>query len=321
MRWQDEADIRRLLQRQERRIGEFFRLAVDEYLGDLGMARVLDLLERGRIRDALDDFTKIANATANASQAAFLSGAEATAAYIQSTNRFSLGFDQTNARAVDLMARNKLNFVQGFDDGQRRATLAALQAGINDGFGPRKMARQFRGSIGLTEGQQRAVDNYRRLLGRVGAQDVPLALQREFSGRKLRDRRHDSRIQRAIRDAQPLSQTEINKMVERYRQNSIAHRALNIARTESLSNVHGGQDAALDDALANKAITRNEILQKWLTGQDGRQRDAHQELHGTSVPWGDPWINSIGPIYFPGDRSADAGNIINCRCARTIRIR
>lgn len=321
MRWQDEAEIRRILQRQEKRIGELFRLAIDEYLNDVRMGRVIELLERGRIRDALDGLSDIAQATANASQAAFLAGAEATAAYIQSGNRITIGFDQTNQRALSIMNRNKLDFVRGFDDSQRRATLRALQAGINDGFGPRQMARQFRGSIGLTDEMQRAVDNYRRLLQRIGAGDIPTYLQREYSSRKLRDRRHDPRLARAIREESPLSKTEIDKMVERYRLNSIKRRAENIARTEALSGVHGGQDAALDDAIGNGSIEKDEIKQRWNTGQDGRQRDAHQELHLTSVPWGDPWINSIGPIHYPGDRSAAAGNIINCRCARTIRIR
>ena len=321
MPWQDEAEIRRILERQERLIGQFFRLAIDEYLDDVQMARVIDLLNRGRINDALDDLKKIAQATANASQAAFLAGADATAAYIQAGTVMTVGFDQTNARALHIMQNNKLKFVQGFEDGQRRATIAALQSGINDGFGPRQMARQFRGSIGLTEKQQKAVDNYRRLLGRVGADDVPRFLQQEFSSRKLRDRRHDSRIHRHIRESKPLTKTEINGMVERYRLNSIKNRAVVIARTEALGAVHGGQDAALDDAISNKSITKEEIKQQWNTGQDGRQRDPHQELHLTSVPWGDPWINSIGPIHYPGDRSADAGNVIQCRCARTIRIR
>ena len=321
MPWQDEEEIRRILRQQERRIGEFFRLAIDEYLDDLRTGQIIELLERGRIRDALESLTQIAQATSNASQLAFLAGAEATAAYIQSGNRVTIGFDQTNQRALSIMNRNKLQFIRGFDDAQRRATLAALQAGINDGFGPRQIARQFRGSIGLTEEMQRAVDNYRRLLQRIGAGDIPTHLQREAFSRKLRDRRHDPRLARAIREETSLSKTEIDKMVERYRQNSIKRRAENIARTEALSGVHGGQDAALDDAIGNKSILRDEIKQKWNTGQDGRQRDAHQELHLTSVPWGEPWVNSIGPIYYPGDRSAAVGNIINCRCARTIRIR
>ena len=141
MRWQDEAEIRRILRLQEKRIGELFRLAIDEYLDDVRMARVIELLERGRIRDALDGLKDIAQATANASQAAFLAGAEATAAYIQSGNRITIGFDQTNQRALAIMNRNKLDFVRGFDDSQRRATLTALQAGINDGFGSNFFSR------------------------------------------------------------------------------------------------------------------------------------------------------------------------------------
>lgn len=321
MQWQSEDEIRRILSQQERRIGEVFRLAINEYLNDVQMGRVIELLNQGRINEALDGLIDISRATVSASQTAFIAAAEATAKFIHSGNRVTIGFDQTNQRALAVMNRNKLEFIRGFEQSQRRATFLALQTGIQEGVGPREIARRFRGSVGLTFNQQAAVDNYRRLLQRAGQDDLPRGLQREAFSRKLRDRRHDPRIARAIRERRPLSKTEIDRMVERYRLNYIKHRAENIARTESLTSVHGGQDAALDDAIDKGSINQDEINQRWNTQRDGRERDPHAELHGTSVPWGEPWVNSIGPIFHPGDRSADAANVINCRCARTIRIR
>ena len=319
--WQDPASIDKILRQYERRIRDLFLIAIDEYLDEMTTSKIMDLLSSGQIRQALEKATQVAAATANASQGAFLAAAEATAAYIQAGSIMTVGFDQTNARALHILQKNKLEFIQGFTDQQFRATNRALVDGMRDGVGPRTMARNFRQSIGLTEKQYQAVDNYRKLLQRIGWEDVPKRDQREALSRALRDKRHDRRILRSIRGEEKIPAAQIEKMVARYHQNSIKRRAETIARTEALSGVHGGQEAAMDDAIGNGAVDRQDIIQKWNTAMDGRQRDAHAELHGTSVPWGDPWVNEIGPIHYPGDRSADVGNIINCRCVRTIRLK
>lgn len=319
MEWQSESDITKIFELHERKIGQFFRLAVNEYVNDVKINKVLELLAQGRVREALAGVRAIAEATANATQLAFLDAADKTSEYLFAAHAVQVGFDRANSRAVAIMGQSKLELVQGFTDKQIRATQAALKAGIEDGMGPRAMARQFRGSIGLTAFQQGHVDSYRRSLDRVGSADYSEAQQRDYSSRKLRDARFDRTVERRIREGRPLSASEKNRMVDRYQERYLKFRSENIARTEALRAVHAGQKVAVDQVITNGVFTRDEIRQKWNTHRDGRQRHAHDEIHNTMVPWGEPWENSEGTIYYPGDPSASAGNTINCRCIRTIR--
>lgn len=317
----NEQEIRKLLKKHERRIARVFELAMTEYRGTLKLKTLQDFIERGDLLGALKEIEAVAIATANASQAAFIEAAAATSTYIQSRKTFTVGFDTMNNRAVQGLRDSRLQFIQAFTDQQRRATRTALVEGVAQGKGPRDLARAFRGSIGLTERQQAAVLNYRKLLQRVGADDVPSRAKREALTRALRDKRFDGTIRRALRGEKTLTPTEIENMVERYRQKSLKMRSQTIARTEALHAVHGGMDNAVAEAISSGAIDAEDITFQWLTGQDGRQRDPHQELHKETRPHGVPFENSLGSIMFPGDRSAVAANVINCRCVRTTRLK
>lgn len=321
MDWESESRVRRLFRQQELNIGRFFDIALSEYLGDLDIGRLETLFQQGRILEALDDIQNIAIATATANQSAMIAAANATTVYIQSGSVATVGFDVANTNTINAMRRNKLEFVQDFTQKQIRATRSALQAGVAEGIAPREMARRFRSSIGLTEYQEKTVRNYRRYLQRIGGDDVPRRAQYEALGRKLRDRRSDSVIRRAIKTQKPLTTDEIDRMVEGYRRKAIKLRSETIARTEALSSTHEGRNLAMGQAIESGAIKAQDIIRQWNTGQDGKQRPAHNELHRVKIGYGEVYQNSIGAIAHPGDRSADASNVINCRCIETFRLK
>ena len=49
----------------------------------------------------------------------------------------------------------------------------------------------------------------------------------------------------------------------------------------------------------------------WYTAEDERVRSEHVDVHGEIVPVGEPFSNGL---YYPGDRSGDVKQWINCRC-------
>jgi len=321
MEWESVESVRRLLAQQERRIGRFFDIAINELLNDLDIGRLERLIRENRLLDAIEAVEQIAISTANANQQAFIEAGRATATYIQSGSVATIGFDITNQQAVDLMRQNRLEFINDFSEKQTRAVRSAILEGVREGLGPRDVARQFRGAIGLTEHQEGAVRNFRRLLERIGEDDVARQFQREALTRELRDKRSDPRIRRAIREQTRLSPDEIDRMVERYRRGALRRRSQDIARTEALHSVHGGRRNALQQAIGSGAVEVDSIRRRWNTGQDGRQRIPHDELNGVIIRHGEVYTNSLGRIAHPGDRSAVAANVINCRCVETIRIR
>ena len=68
--------------------------------------------------------------------------------------------------------------------------------------------------------------------------------------------------------------------------------------------------------MLEKAESEGIICQKvWISAHDERTRDWHIELDGQLRDKDEPFENSVGKIMYPGDPSADAANVYNCRCS------
>lgn len=78
--------------------------------------------------------------------------------------------------------------------------------------------------------------------------------------------------------------------------------------------VTGAENAGRMEMLHEAKEMGINVKKKWLATLDSRTRDAHQELDGQVVDVDKPFHSSLGPIMYPGDPSADPGNVYNCRC-------
>lgn len=307
-----------LIDQQDARIGNVFRAAVIALKDDIDLDALADLIEQGRIEEALGTLKEAADRLGVASNVAFVTSGQSTAQWMTTAGVGRVVFDQVNWRAVSAMQANQLTIVREFTDEQRRATNAALVAGIESGINPRAQARNFRDSVGLTEQQWGHVASYRAVLERVGTDENG---QTEAVRRALRDRRGDAQVLRAIREAKPLPKEKVDWLVERYAARYVKHRAEVIGRTEALRAVHQGNEEMYQQALDNQVIGASQIERKWVTRLDGRERRTHRFLNGEKRAWGEPWLTQNGVIRYPGDPEAPARETIQCRCAVTTRIK
>lgn len=312
------ARLNDLLDLQEARIAEIFRRAVADLQDDLDLEELIDLLERGRVNEALERLMHVAESLGSASNATFVTSGQSTADFLSNAGVGRVVFDQVNATAVAIMQANRLSLVREFTDEQRRATSLALVSGVEAGTNPRAAARNFRDSIGLTERQWQHIANYRRSLEALGTDEKSLS---DVLGRALRDRRGDAQILRAVRESRPLPPAKIDWLVERYRARYIKFRSEVIGRTEALRAVHQGNEEMYRQAIANGTLRAEDLRRTWQTRLDGRERDTHQLLHEQERGWGEPWQTRNGPIRYPGDPEAPAAETIQCRCALQTRIR
>ena len=62
------------------------------------------------------------------------------------------------------------------------------------------------------------------------------------------------------------------------------------------------------------------VKKKWLATNDSKTRDAHAQLNGVTANVDESFKNDLGEIMYPGDPSASAANIYNCRCTLTYEI-
>jgi len=242
----------------------------------------------------------------------FVLAAQDTARFLnRNLAQIVIDFDQTNPFAVQVARENQLRLVREFTQSQRRATREAILDGIQRGANPRQQALAFRDSIGLTETQVKAVNNYRRLL-----EDG----DRAVFDRALRDRRFDRTIRRAIRDEKPLTKHQVETMVKRYRERYIAYRSKVIARTESLRSVHEGKNQMYRQAIESGDIDPNTLTNEWNTMPDERRRSSHATMHGQSQPFGTNFVSGSGnQAPYPGAFGV-ASEDIQCRCSLGTRI-
>lgn len=314
----DALRLFRLLEDQERRIQRIFLVAITRLKDEIDLNELSDLIDQGRVSDALGRLKYAADQLGAASNAAFVAAGQSTAELLTSAGLGQIVFDQVNINAVAAMQRNRLELIREFTREQTRAAWAAITEGVETGINPIAQARNFRDSIGLTTKQWQHVASYRRALERA-AVDAQAAY--DVTNRKLRDARFDRTVARAQRTGKPLSPDKIDQMVTRYTERYVKHRAEVIARTEALRSVHQGNEEAYSQALAEEVIKEDEIVRTWRTSVDGRERDTHRALNGQDRKWNEPWTTPNGTLRYPGDPLAPAKETIQCRCAILTRIK
>lgn len=310
--------INRLLDQQESRIGNIFRVAIRELKDEINLKDLADMLEAGRLEEALQGLNTAADRLGNAVNVAFITSGQSTAQMLNSAGLGRVVFDQVNHGAVAAMQGTKLTLIREFTNEQRRATSTALVTGVEAGTNPIAQARAFRDSIGLTTRQWEHVASYRRALESVGSDDEA---QTKALNRALRDKRGDSQVKRAIKAGKPLPPEKIDWLHQRYIDRYIKYRSEVIGRTEALRAVNEGNEEAYRQAIEAGDIDPEKLTRKWVTRLDGRERRTHLKLNNVEKRWGEPWETVNGIIRYPGDPDAAAAETVQCRCALTTRLR
>ncbi len=307
--------IERLLDKAEPRLARSFRQAIARLKDRLDLKVVADLLLAGDFEGVLSLTQDVSKELGSSVNLEFFAAGQDTARFLRGLDLGTIVFDQINVRAVNALQRNTLRLIQEYDEEQRAATRLALLDGISRGVGPAEQARAFRDSIGLTERQQMAVVNYRRLLQGTAAE------QTEALSRELRDRRFDGTVKRSRKTQVPLTPAQVERMVGRYAERYVKYRSNVIARTEALRSVHQGVEEAYEQAIESGHLDADQLERAWDSSRDGRVRKTHRALHGQKRRWKQTWQTVNGILRYPGDPEAPAEETIQCRCLLTTRIR
>jgi hypothetical protein len=303
------ARIEALLDREEARIANIFRVAIRELRDEIDLDELADLIEQGRHGEAIERLRVAAERLGSASNVTFVTAGQSAADFLREAGLGRIVFDQVNLNAVAAMQRTRLDLIREFTDEQRRAASFAMVSGVEAGINPRAQARNFRDSVGLTESQWRHVANYRAALERVGTTGPG---QLAALDRELRDRRGDRSVRAAVKRGQPLPPEKVDWLVNRYSLRYIKFRAEVIGRTEALRAVHQGNEELYRQAIAAGHIDPRAIKRTWRTRLDNRERRTHRFLNGEERNWGEVWATENGVLRYPGDREAPALETIQC---------
>ena len=311
----DLGRIDELLEAQERKFRRAFLLYVQLIQSNAVMARVMEHLEardfNGAFRILESYIAQMADVLPRIQQEVGGATAAELAAALPEI-AVAVSFDASHPRAAALVRTQRLGLIQQFSQSQLRAVQQAVNRGVGTGMGAQATAREFRSAVGLTDTQEAYVASYRRLLE---------TRSRDALERALRDRRFDDRLRQAIEDERPLTQRQVNMMVDRYRARAIMARAETIARSEAHRAFSEAREESLEQMAEQTGIARERIRRVWHATDDKRTRDHHASMDGQERAMDEPFVDGLGNrLRYPGDPDAPANTVVNCRCPLTFRV-
>jgi hypothetical protein len=89
------------------------------------------------------------------------------------------------------------------------------------------------------------------------------------------------------------------------------NRARVIATTET-TRAYGSATVAA--GMEQSRVTGRLLRKKWVSRSDAKVRAAHAEANGQIRALGEPFQVGAVPMQYPGDASAPAGEVVDCRC-------
>lgn len=240
-------------------------------------------------------------------------------------------FDMRNTRVEEDLKMVSSTLVSRLTDEARQNVRNALSAGIARGENPRKTAldiigridpttkKRIGGIIGLTENQGNWVRN---------AQKYVETLDPRYFTLKLRDKRFDSIVKKAVESGKPPSSTDVTKIVSSYKNRALKYRAEAVSRTETIQAMNRGEFMSYKQAVSEGILSNSQIRKEWDDVGDGRTRISHLNLgnkygKNKGIPLEEVFETMTGAkLMFPGDSSHAAGaeEIVHCRCKLRYRV-
>lgn len=277
--------------------------------------QLLELIERGDLNGAIaivDSYiVRFADVIPSIQQTVGTAAAAELAETVSDVI-LAIGFDPSHPRAAQIARVARLNLIREMVEEQRKAIRQATARAFEEGTGTAGTARAFRGAIGLTSGQERWVATFEEQLR---ARDARVL------SRALRDRRFDRTLERMLRDKRPLTEAQIERMVERYRARALIMRSENIARTEAVRATSQAREEALRQMIEQTGLDARRVRRIWNATRDRRTRDAHRTMQAQERAITEPFEDGDGNrLQYPGDPAAPAETTINCRCTLTFRV-
>ena len=189
---------------------------------------------------------------------------------------FGYSFNLTNPRAQRFIEANAVRLAQDMSRSSQDGLRAVLFRMFSEGVPPAAAAREIRDIVGLDRRFSLAVDNFRRDLSRQG-----------------------------------IAQSVMDQKVQVYADRLRTHRAMTIARTESIRASAEGQQELFRQAQAEGLLDANETMRMWLATRDDRVCPVCSSLHGELARIDEPFVapeNGSQYMNPPGPHP-------NCRCA------
>ena len=316
--------------RYEGEVRNAVEAALEQIASGVTLEAIADAIESGDeeavvrlISDQIPDaFAQVRTAELAAMGAAGAATMDVVPPVERNGQRIAIKFEPGDQRAVRAVDTIHTEMIREISEETRGAIRDELRTQLDRGENPRTAARRIKRTVGLTRHQ---ADVARRAQARVFSGDPDE--MRKYLSMKLRDKRFDRTVIKAINEGTTVPADKAEKMAAAYRRKSVQRRAETIARDQSLAALDQGQDEAFEQAKDEGVVREEDIMESWITAQDARVRDVHQAvptMNSGGVRRGQMFETELGPLLKPRDRGSPGSvpaNVIQCRCTRFMRVR
>lgn len=316
--------------------------SLEQISSSIVLARLLERLERGDVSGAVEMlnirdemFARVEGALVQAYNA----GGQATVDTLPRLmdpqgNRVVFTWGVRNLSGEQELRDHAARAVRGITRDMREGIAETLTESLARGDNPtramRKIVGQGRvnpatgtragGNLGLTKPQMRAATNLERAL-RGGDFGKLREIIDPDSGWKLRDRRFDRTIAKAIRTETPVPADLAAKIVSRYQERALDYRGQQLALHETRIALDKSRDDAFAQQIAEGKLEQEDVTKTWRHTRRPNQRDQHAAMNGQTVAYAEAFEAPDGTrIRFPHDPDAPLDHTIGCFCRLEYKI-
>lgn len=312
-RQDDLEEIETLSLKYEKQVSKTFLESVKSLKDDESIKIIREFLELGRIDLAEKYLDEQDSFLFPLFMTIFLAaGALYSTIFSRMIGAKGLVFDPTEPKSAEEVRFIVENIVNEMKQKNKETLRYIVLNGQLAGQDARLIAENLKRSFGLTVKQLEAIDNYRKLLENGS---------KEALRRSLRDDKFDD----LLRSKKPLTQSQIDMMVNAYRHKMIAYRAEVIGRTDTGDVINTAIERA-SNQLANKAgIAEYQLVKEWRSMRDKKVRFTHKQhvgMDGQVVGINESFVSPSGArLKHPHDGSAPISETANCRCRMLVYVK
>ncbi|WP_375553392.1 phage minor head protein [Roseovarius mucosus] len=315
--------VEALLRTYDPRIRKAFQEAIQRARGSIDQGALIAALDARDIERAVQ-LLRLNQAAlfplTDAVRSAYVAGADLVAPILPATIAGVFAFDGLHPRAQAWLAEHSATLVQGIVEDSLNATRKALVAGLQENRGTRAVAREITGQ--MIGGQRRG-----GILGLTSEQtDYAISARSELTNldgnyftRKLRDKRFDAKVRRAMKSGKALTQAEIDQITGRYKDRMLAHRGRLIAQNETFTAQAQGRAEAMRQVLARDDVEA--VTKRWQHSPQERGRPDHIAMDGTVIDFDEDFVFADARMSQPHDPRGGAKHSAFCKCIAVYRVR
>lgn len=321
-----QREVERLLAGLEPRVAEAFRQAIEASWRNIDYAALIEALERGDIPLAMAIIQPppaVWFVLTEAIRAAYIEGGNMVA---RAAPRAVLGFGGDTPEAQAWLRDLSSTRIQGIQADTLDAVRQVLVEGRRQGMSSRQIAtmivgrrvgnRREGGILGLTA---QIADSI--MAGRAKLASGDAALMAEYLELKLRDRRFDRTIRKAIQEGRAITGRELDNILDAHKSKALAYRGSVIAKSETFSALEAGRREAVRQALLNPEVAS--ASKRWQHNLSREPRLHHIFLGAAPArDFNEPFVMEGGVLMqYAHDPAGGPENNANCRCITVYRIR